>query len=55
WSVVGQACVRRALFVRGERFSVLPALTTDGIIACDIFKGSVTKEHFLTFIREQVV
>ncbi|KAH7923607.1 hypothetical protein BV22DRAFT_979295, partial [Leucogyrophana mollusca] len=36
------------------RYSILPALTTEGIIALDIFEGSVTKDKFLTFIREQV-
>ena len=37
------------------QYSILPALTTEGIIALDIFEGSVTKERFLTFIQEQVV
>ncbi|KAJ6548286.1 hypothetical protein B0H10DRAFT_1651243, partial [Mycena sp. CBHHK59/15] len=34
-------------------YSILPALTTEGIVALDIFEGSVTKEHFLGFLREQ--
>jgi len=54
WSVIGQACVRRATFLRGQRYSVLPALTTDGIIALDIFEGSVTKERFLRFVEEEL-
>jgi len=54
-SMVGSPCVRRATFLRGVRYSILPALTTEGIIALDIFEGSVTKEHFLTFIHDQVV
>lgn len=54
-SLVGSPCVRRATFLRGVRYSILPALTTEGIIALDNFEGSVTKERFLTFIREQVV
>ncbi|KAJ6621544.1 hypothetical protein B0H10DRAFT_1789766, partial [Mycena sp. CBHHK59/15] len=36
------------------RYSVLPALTTEGIVALDIFEGSATKECFLGFLREQV-
>ncbi|KAJ6603914.1 hypothetical protein B0H10DRAFT_1765464, partial [Mycena sp. CBHHK59/15] len=32
---------------------VLLALTTEGIIALDIFEGSVTKDPFLTFLRTQ--
>ncbi|KAF8834572.1 hypothetical protein BDN67DRAFT_868454, partial [Paxillus ammoniavirescens] len=35
-------------------FSVLPALASSGIIALDIFEGAVTKEQFITFIRDQV-
>jgi len=54
-SLVGSPCVRRATFLRGVRYSILPALTTEGIIALDIFEGSVTKERFLAFIHDQVV
>jgi transposase len=49
-SMAGSPCVRRAAFLRGTRYSVLPALTTEGIIALDIFEGSVTKDRFLAFI-----
>ncbi|KAF8835084.1 hypothetical protein BDN67DRAFT_913651 [Paxillus ammoniavirescens] len=41
------------MFLRGQRYSVLPALSVDGIIALDIFEGSVNKDHFLPFIRNQ--
>ncbi|KAF9538412.1 hypothetical protein CPC08DRAFT_612093, partial [Agrocybe pediades] len=36
------------------RYSVLPALTSEGMIALDIFEGSVNKERFIQFITEQV-
>lgn len=55
WSRLGQACVRRQVFLRGQRYSVLPALTVDGIVALDIFEGSVTKERFISFLENQVV
>ena len=55
WAAMGRACVCRAAFVRGQRYSVLPALTCEGMIALDIFEGSVNKECFLTFLNEQVV
>lgn len=55
WSLLGRACVRRALFFRGQRYSLLPAFTTQGIIALDLFEGSVNKERFLQFIHEQLV
>jgi transposase len=51
----GTPCVRRATFIRGTRYSILPALTVDGIMAMDIFPGSVDRERFLQFLREQVV
>ena len=38
--------------LRGIQYSVLPTLTSEGIIALHIFEGSVMKDHFLTFIQE---
>ena len=55
WSQMGSRCVRRMSFHRGVRYSILPALTVDGIIALEIVEGSITKERFLNFLREQVV
>lgn len=55
WSIVGRAAVCRETFIRGQHYSILPALTADGIIALDIFEGSVNKEKFIQFINEQVV
>jgi len=55
WSVVGKRCVQRRCFSRGERFSILPILTLDGIITYDVIPGSVTSTRFLQFLRELVV
>ena len=55
WSLVGERCVERRCFGRGQRFSILPILTLDGIITYDIVPGSVTSERFLQFLRELVV
>jgi hypothetical protein len=55
WSTMGRACVRRDTFIRGQRYSILPALSVDGIVALDIFEGSVNKEKFIRFIQEQIV
>lgn len=54
-SVVGQACVTREIFRRGERLSVLPAFSTAGVVTLGIFEGSVTKERFMFFLREHLV
>lgn len=55
WAMMGCACMQRDTFIRGQRFSVLPALTVEGIIALDIFEGSVNKEHFIRLLQEQLV
>ena len=55
WSLKGQRVVERRCFVRGQRFSILPVLTLDGIIAHDIIPGSVTSNLFVKFLREHVV
>jgi len=50
WAEVGQACVCREIFIRGQRYSVLPAFTWEGYIALDIFEGAINKEKFITFL-----
>ncbi|GLB45137.1 hypothetical protein LshimejAT787_2000450 [Lyophyllum shimeji] len=55
WSLIGRRCVQRRCFVRGQRYSILPVLTLDGIIAHDVIQGSVTSESFVQFLREFVV
>ena len=55
WAPMGRACVCRAAFIHGQQYSVLPALTCDGIITLDIFEGSVNKERFIQFLNEQLV
>ncbi|KAJ3503155.1 hypothetical protein NMY22_g18348 [Coprinellus aureogranulatus] len=54
WAEINTRCVRRMTFLRGIRYSILPALTVDGIIALEIIEGSITKDIFLKFLREQV-
>ena len=55
WAPLGCAYVRHATFIQGQHYSVLPALSADGIIALDIFKGSVNKEHFMQFLNDELV
>lgn len=55
WSLRGTRCAQRRCFVRGKRYSILPALTLDGIITHDIVEGSVTAERFYRFLRDFVV
>lgn len=51
----GARCVRHMTFICGVQHSILPALTLNGIISLDIFEGSVNKDQFFSFLREQVV
>jgi hypothetical protein len=49
------SCVRRGAFIRGQQFSMLPALTVDGIIALDILEGSVNKDKFIEYNDKELV
>ena len=42
-------------FVRGDRYSMVAALTTDGYISCRVIPGSFNAEEFRDYITEQVV
>lgn len=55
WAAMGQACVSRDTHIRGQRYSILPAMTIEGMITLDIFEGSVNKDRFISFIRNDVV
>jgi hypothetical protein len=55
WAPLGQACVRRTTFLRGRKYSILPALSCDGILALEIFEGSVNHERFVNFLRNHLV
>ncbi len=55
WSLVGRRCVQRQHFIHGQRFSILPILTLDGIITYDIIPGSVDSKCFVQFLCELVV
>jgi hypothetical protein len=55
WALLGKQCIQRCFFVRGERFSILPILTLDGIITYNIIPGPVTSACFVQFLCELVV
>jgi len=52
WSAVGGRSASQCTFLRGKCHSILPALSSDGIIALEIIEGSVNKERFLQFLRD---
>ena len=55
WAPLGRHCIQHRPFVRGQRLSILPVLTTEGIITHDIIPGSVTTERFIQFLQELVI
>jgi len=46
---------KKEVFVRGKRYTILLALTMEGLIAIDIFEGSCDKKKFVDFVLGQVV
>ncbi len=55
YSPRNQAAIKKVVFIRGTRYTLLPALSLDGIIALDVIQGSCNKEQFQNFILAKVV
>ncbi|CAJ0631680.1 17689_t:CDS:2 [Entrophospora sp. SA101] len=55
YSFRNQPINQKVVFIRGKRFTILPALTLEGYIALDIMEGNCTKERFRSFILAQIV
>lgn len=51
----GCHAVKKAVFVQGRRVSTEALLTLNGIVACTVVEGSMTKELFLEFLEHNVV
>ena len=51
----GCRAAKRARFVRGRHTSTEALLTLDGIVACKVVEGSMTKELFLEWLEFSVV
>ncbi|RIB04597.1 hypothetical protein C2G38_2221949 [Gigaspora rosea] len=46
YSEINSRAVKKVVFLYGKRYTLLPALTLDGIIAVDVIEGSYTKTKF---------
>ena len=46
---------KKVIFIRGKRYTILPAFTLDRFVAVDVFKGSCDKKRFVDFVLDQVV
>ena len=47
--------MKKNVFIRGARYTILPALSLQGFIGVDIMEGSCTKERFREFVISNVV
>jgi hypothetical protein len=55
WSMRNTLATVAGPFIRGDRWSILPMLTTQGIIEYEIIRGSFTKDLFRNFVITKVV
>jgi hypothetical protein len=55
YSPRNQRAIKKVVYIRGMRYTLLPAMSLDGIIALDIMQGSCNKERFYNFILAKVV
>ena len=51
----GEQAILRDVFVRGDRYSLVAAITIDGYIASTVVPGSLDSFDFYNFIAEDVV
>lgn len=54
-SLKGTRAEAHGVFVRGKRYSLIPVLTIDGVIAAKVVDGSLTRSKFIKFLEEHVV
>jgi len=55
WAALCEACVWQTIFLWGWKYSILPAVSLDGILTLDIFKGSVNQECFIQFLQNSLI
>ena len=51
----GERTTWRSLFLRGQRYSLLPVMSAAGLLDWKIYDGSVNSERFLQFTQECIV
>ncbi|KAE8219751.1 hypothetical protein CF319_g6615 [Tilletia indica] len=55
WSRIGERAIEYRILVRGERYSLLPGLSIDGIVAPWAFRGSVNTVRFHGWVRDHLL
>ncbi|KAF9264617.1 hypothetical protein L218DRAFT_862644 [Marasmius fiardii PR-910] len=51
WAPIGGRARKRDFFVRGTKYSILPAISLDGVLHLDVIEQSYTAETFNAFIE----
>lgn len=51
WSIQGERAARHEFSLRGGNYSVLPALSMDGILHLDVLENAITSDNFRSFVR----
>jgi DDE superfamily endonuclease len=55
WSKRGKIIQYKVPVPKAENYSVLPALTVNGYIACNVYQGAVNVEMFRDFIEHDLL
>ena len=55
WSLKGTPYEKTQSLKKSKRWSILPAFTTEGYIACHIHQGSFTQELYTRFVVDEVL
>lgn len=51
WSKRGERACRYDFFIRGKKYSILPAISLDGIIHLEVLDKAITGEDFRRFVQ----
>jgi hypothetical protein len=52
---VNEGAIEPTPFIPGTRYSLLPAMSVDGIIVADVVEGSYNRDRFTRFLEEDLV
>lgn len=51
WSIRGERATRQDFFIRGTKYSILPAISQDGIIHLEVLENAITGDDFRRFVE----
>lgn len=54
WVLSGERTRSKVIFLRGERWTTIAAMSTKGIIAHRTIKGAANTEEYISFFVEEV-